>query len=149
MRPEYAYGTESGRLVNETDALGQVKQYAYTADDQIANIIYANAVNPTAAVSLVYDTYYRRPTAMTDGIGTTTFGYKPVGANGALQIASETGPLSTASISYGYDALGRPVSHTIAGSSPETYGYDALGRLGVMQMASEPSPMPIVARRRR
>lgn len=66
---------------------------------------------------------------MTDGIGTMTFSYKPVGANGALQIASEVGPLSTASISYGYDALGRPVSRTIAGSSPETYGYDALGRL--------------------
>lgn len=125
----YAYGADSGRLVSETDALGQVKQYAYTADDQIANISYANAVNPTAAMSLVYDIYYRRPTAMTDGIGTTTYSYKPVGTNGALQIASETGPLLGASISYGYDALGRPVSRTIAGATPETYGHDALGRL--------------------
>lgn len=124
----YAYGPQSGRLLSETDALGQVRQYDYTVDDFISGISYANAVNPTPGVTMTYDTYYRRPVAMMDGIGSTAFTYKPVGSVGALQLQSETGP-SSASITYGYDALGRLTSRGVTGATTETYSYDALGRM--------------------
>lgn len=106
-----------------------MKQYAYTIDDELAGLSYANAVNPTASVTLAYDTYYRRPIAMTDGTGTTTYAYKPVGSNGALQLASETSPLAFSSVTYGYDALGRISSKSVTGATSETYGYDAIGRM--------------------
>ena len=125
----YAYDPASGHLASTTDALGQVKQYAYTVDDQIASVSYANAVNPTAGVTMAYDPYYGYPTSMTDGVGTTTFAYNPVGSLGALQLSAETSPLTSAAVSYAYDALGRVVTRTAAGGTAETYGYDAIGRM--------------------
>jgi len=125
----YVYDPASGHLSNVTDALGQVKKYAYTIDDQLASVSYANAVNPTAGVTIAYDPYYGYPTSMTDGIGTTVFTYNAVGSLGALQLSSETSPLSSASVSYIYDALGRVATRTAAGGTAETYSYDTLNRL--------------------
>jgi YD repeat-containing protein len=52
---------------------------------------------------------------MSDGIGTTQYGYVPPGALGALRLQQETGPVAT--IAYGYDALGRLASRNVGGGA--------------------------------
>jgi RHS repeat-associated protein len=66
---------------------------------------------------------------MTDGIGTTSYSYLPVGSPGGLAVAAEDGPLASDTIDYGYDALGRMVSRTVQGAGPETWAFDDIGRL--------------------
>jgi YD repeat-containing protein len=66
---------------------------------------------------------------MTDGAGTTTYAYAPVGNSGALQLQQESEPLANGTIAYGYDAFGRPISRTVAGASAETFGYGTIGQL--------------------
>ena len=123
----YAYDL-TGRLRTAQDALNQVKSYTYYKDDSLKGIGYANAVNPTASVGFSYDPVYPRRAAMTDGLGTTSFNYKPVGTLGALQPYQEDGPYTHDVTAYGYDALGRVSSRSVDGST-ETWAYDALGRL--------------------
>jgi len=125
----YAYENTTSRLKSVTDALGQVKTYSYTPDNRVSAIAYTGAVNPTPNVSFAYDPYFPRATAMTDGTGTTSYAYVPVGSLGALQLQSETTPLASGAISYAYDALGRLSSRTVQGSGAETFAYDAIGRL--------------------
>jgi RHS repeat-associated protein len=125
----YTYEATTSRLKSRTDPLGQVKQYAYASDDQVRQISYVNAVNPTATAAFAYDPWFPRLVSMTDGIGTTQYAYGPVGSLGALQVVQTTGPPSGATIGYAYDALGRLISRTVAGESAETFQYDALGRL--------------------
>ncbi|MDE2515961.1 MAG: hypothetical protein KGL12_08040 [Rhodospirillales bacterium] len=90
--------------------------------------IWQNAVNATPRVGFAYDPYFPRLTAMTDGTGTTTYSYVPVGTFGALQLQQEVQG-GGASIAYAYDALGRLSSRTVSGAGAESFGYDALGRL--------------------
>jgi RHS repeat-associated protein len=116
------------RIASVTDALGQTKQYTYTADDMLAGVSYPNAVTPTPSVTYAFDPYYARATSMTDGYGTTTYAYVPPGTQGALSIAKETGPAINANASYTYDALGR-MAYRAVGGNPETFTYDALGRM--------------------
>jgi RHS repeat-associated protein len=125
----YQYESTTSRLKSVTDALGQSKDYSYTVDDRIAGIGYQNAVNPTPAVRFTYDPYFSRLAAMQDGSGTTAYSYVPIGAPGALQLDSESGPLPNGKISYAYDALGRVVGRTVGGAPPETFAYDRIGRL--------------------
>ncbi|MDA8093981.1 MAG: RHS repeat protein [Betaproteobacteria bacterium] len=122
-----AYDNAS-RLVSVTDALGQTQDYSYDRADLVTGISYANAVNPTAAVTYSYDPYYRRLTGMSDGLGTTSFGYVPAGSMGALELASVAGPFgANDTVGYAYDALGRVIQRT---TDVETgYRYDALGRV--------------------
>jgi RHS repeat-associated protein len=122
------YENTTSRLHSITDALGQVKQFGYTVDDKPASISYANAVNPTPAVSFTYDPYWPRQTSMTDGTGTTTSTYVAPGTPGALLLAQETGPFTNATVSFQYDALGRPILRRVGGN-PETMSYDPLGRM--------------------
>ncbi|MGH7025089.1 MAG: hypothetical protein ACREEB_16085, partial [Caulobacteraceae bacterium] len=123
----FIYETATSRLKSVTDALGQTKQFTYAEDDQVLDVSYLSAVNPTPNVAFAYDPYFPRRVSMTDGTGTTQYAYGPVGLPGALEVQQETAPL--ASIPYAYDALGRLSSRTVAGSGPETFGYDSLGRL--------------------
>jgi RHS repeat-associated protein len=130
----YTYETTTSRLKSVTDALGQIKQYSYKQDDQLASISYLNAVNPTPNVSFTYDPYFPRPVSMTDGNGATQYGYVPAFAFGALRRQQEcllpNGATSCAyQINYAYDALGRMAAQTVAGSGVETFQYDAIGRL--------------------
>ena len=70
---------------------------------------YANSLVPTASVAYNYDPAYARITAMTDGVGTTTFTYNPITSNpslGAGRLASFTGPLANSTVGYTYDQLG-------------------------------------------
>src|SRR5262249_51861240 len=73
----YAYETTTSRLHSVTDALGQIKQYAYAHDDKVAGVSFANAVHATPSVSFSYDPYFPRPASMTDGNGTTQYSYAP------------------------------------------------------------------------
>lgn len=122
------YEATTSRLRSIQDALGQVKHFTYAEDDTLAGITYTNAINPTANVTFAYDPYFKRITSMKDGIGTTTFSYRAVGANGALELASEVGPYTNNGITYGYDALGRVNSRQID-TAIDTFTYDAIGRV--------------------
>ena len=125
----FTYENTTSRLHSVLDALGQTKQYGYTEDNRLSGITYLNAINPTPNVAFAYDPYFPRLLSMTDGTGTTTYAYVPVGSLGALRLAQEQSPLASSAIGYGYDALGRLVSRNVAGAGPESFGYDAIGRL--------------------
>jgi hypothetical protein len=63
-------------------------------------------VIPTPDVSYTYDPSYDRLATMMDGVGTTTYGYHPIGvppALGAGQLASVDGPLTNDAVGYSYD----------------------------------------------
>jgi YD repeat-containing protein len=126
---DYTYENTTSRLHSVTDALGQTKQYSYAEDNRLTGIDYPNAVNPTPNVAFAYDPYFPRLVSMTDGTGTTTYAYVPVGMPGALRLQEEIGPLANDTISYAYDDLGRLVTRTVAGAGAETFEYDAIGRL--------------------
>ena len=66
---------------------------------------------------------------MTDGTGTTTYAYVPVGTPGALQLQQESSPLTSSAITSAYDALSRLNSRTVAGAGAETFAYDPIGRV--------------------
>ena len=122
-----AYDPVTSRVQSVTDALNQVKTFAYGEDDRVTGVAYTGAVNPTPNVSFAYDTNFPRLTSMTDGTGTTTYGYYPVGVVGGLRLQTETQPL--AAIGYAYDKLGRVKSRSVTGAGTEAFGYDALDRL--------------------
>jgi RHS repeat-associated protein len=123
------YETTTSRVRSITDALDQIKRYTYAADDLPTAVTYLNAVNPTPNVSLTYDLYFPRVVSMTDGTGTTSYSYVPVGSFGALQQQQENTPISGASIAYTYDAIGRLSSRTVSGMTAESFSYDAIGRV--------------------
>ncbi len=127
---DFAYeGT--GRLSQRTDAKGQITSYAYTVDGNLGQVSYAHAERPTPTVSYAYDEAYNQLKAATDGTGTTTFAYNPIGASptlGAGRLASVTSPLPGSTLAYTYDELGRVTARSVNGVS-ETRSFDALGRL--------------------
>jgi len=63
----------------------------------------------TPTVSVTYDAAYPRLATMTDGTGTTNYGYYPVtsGQLGAGELSTVDGPLANDTITYTYDQLGR------------------------------------------
>lgn len=125
----YSYDL-SGRLSTVTDALNQVKTYSYNADDTLAQTTYAGAKNTTPSVSMTWDSNYCRPTAVTDGTGTTTIAYYPYGSLGGGEISTISAPLTNSAISFTYDQLGRVVQRQINGSAnSQTVSYDPLGRI--------------------
>lgn len=136
----YAFGTANaktenysydvtGRLKTRTDSRGQTLTLTLNKDDSIASYAYTNAVVATPGASFAYDPWYPRRTSMTDQFGTTTWTYKALGTNGALQPDVEDGPFANDSITLAYDAVGRPNSRTISGTAAETFGFDTLGRM--------------------
>lgn len=122
------YEPSTSRVASVTDALGQVKQFSYTLDNQIAGLSYLNSVNPTPNITFAYDPFFPRLISMTDGSGTTQYQYEPVGSLGGLKLLKEIGPDQNATISYHYDALGRVASRSVD-TSNEAFTYDILGRL--------------------
>jgi hypothetical protein len=63
--------------------------------------------------------------SMTDGNGTTTYAYVPVGSFDPCNCR----PLANSAIAYTYDELGRLAPRTVAGVETESFGFDAIGRL--------------------
>ncbi len=144
-----SYGYDSaGRLTSRIDAKGQLTQYNYFLDNNLAKVSYPNPQTPTPAVNYTYDGQYNRLASMVDQFGTTTYAYNPVTdspALGAGRLASVAGPFPNSTITYGYDELGRVTSRRINGTA-ETRGFDSLGRvsavtnpLGVFQYAYQGS----------
>jgi YD repeat-containing protein len=130
---EYSYEATSSRLKKIKDAKGQETQYAYFRDDKLQQMSYPTAQIATPNVSFTYDAAYARIATMTDGTGTTTYGYFPVSGAplGAGQLASIDGPFSNDTVGYTYDELGRVATRTLNGVGT-TYAYDALGRLTIL-----------------
>jgi RHS repeat-associated protein len=131
----YAYENTTSRLKSGTDALGQVKRYAYTQDDQLAAISYSNTVHPTPNVTFAYDPAYPRRVSMSDGNGLTQFQYYPAGVLGGTKLKLEDGPYQNDAVQSSYDALGRIVTRTVD-TTTETFGFDAIGR-----MVSDQNPL--------
>jgi RHS repeat-associated protein len=139
----YAYESTTSRLHTETDALSQVKTYAYAVDNDLTGITYSSAIHTTPNVTFTYDTNYNRLLTMADGTGTTTYAYNPYTAysswplgtptTGAGRLASITGPLSSSAITSTYDELGRELSRSINGSAnPSSVTYDSLSRISTV-----------------
>jgi RHS repeat-associated protein len=127
----YGYEDTSSRLKTVTDPKDQVQTYSYFLDDNLQEVTYTNEEHDTPNLSFTYDLVYNRSATMTDGTGTTTYEYHPVGTSpplGAGMLATVNGPLTNDTISYAYDELGRIVSRAINGVAL-TYEYDALGRI--------------------
>ncbi|MFN5869359.1 MAG: RHS repeat-associated core domain-containing protein, partial [Akkermansiaceae bacterium] len=82
-------------------------------------------------VSFTYDTIYGRLATMSDGTGSTSYTYHPVGQPGALMPATVDGPLANDIIAFSYDAQSRLKTHSIHGSANTTSidAYDNLGRI--------------------
>ncbi|OAF19868.1 RHS repeat-associated core domain-containing protein [Bradyrhizobium neotropicale] len=125
----YTYESTTSRLRSVLDALGQTKQYGYAQDNLLTSITYLNTVNATPSLTFAYDPYLRRRTSMTDGTGSTSYTYVPIGSLGALQLQQESGPVPNSTIVYAYDAMQRLASRTVAGAGAETFGYDPIDRL--------------------
>jgi len=135
----YAYDS-IGRLHTATDALDQVKTLNYFADNRLKEVLYTASVNATPNLSFTYDPDYGRLATVTDGTGTATYSYHPVGTQGALKLAGidhvATTGFSSYSISRTYDQLGRLLNQTTGGeantsltANSTTYAYDELGRV--------------------
>jgi RHS repeat-associated protein len=127
----YLYEATTSRVRQVIDEKGQVAQYAYTADDRLSSINFANTEVPTAPVFFTYDPSYNRETSMTDGTGTTFYTYVPVTTSpslGAAQTESIDGPLPNERILFGYDQLGRRVSASVNGVA-WSKTFDAAGRM--------------------
>jgi RHS repeat-associated protein len=122
------YESTTSRIKSVIDAAAQVKSSAYAPDDRVTGINYENAINPTPNVTFAYDPYFPRLLSMTDGTGTTNYGYTAIGTNGALQVASVAGPYQNDTSSFTYDPLARLATRSIPGGN-ESFGYDAISRL--------------------
>lgn len=130
----YGYENTTSRLKSVTDALGQVKTYAYDEANELTGIKYTGAVNPTPNVSFSWDPYFPRRTGMTDGNGATSWTYVPPGtlsspSNGALSVLAEDGSFANDQMTYGYDTDGRINSLTVGGGPVETWARDPLARV--------------------
>jgi RHS repeat-associated protein len=144
----YAYETRTSRLKEthqpRTETLTAVCNYEYYPDDTLKRLRYTDAVGTPleqtradgtkidASVEWTYDPIYRRVKTMTDGTGTTTYHYVPVGPGnlGAGNIEFVDGPLANDGIGYGHDAYGRINQKTLdAASTSEIRQFDGLGRV--------------------
>jgi RHS repeat-associated protein len=128
----------TSRLQSSTDAKNQRTNYLYFADDNVQQISYTDTAGqplnpPTPTVSYTYSAKFNRVKTMTDGIGTTTYGYNPIASPptlGAGQLASIKGPLGHDTITFSYDELGRGTNRSIDGAAnSDTWTFDSLGRV--------------------
>lgn len=108
----------AGNLLHQTDAKGVVTTYAY---DVVNNLTQISAPG-LATIAFAYDSLNRR-IQMTDGVGTTTFGYDL--ANGLTTI---DGPWANDTITLSYDALGRATGRSTNSTGNATLVYDDYGR---------------------
>lgn len=107
-----------GNLWHQTDA--KQVQTTYTYD--VVNNLTGISAPGLATVGFTYDSLNRR-TQMTDGVGTTTFGYDL-----ASQLTTIDGPWANDAITLSYDALGRMTGRSINNTGSATLLYDSYGR---------------------
>jgi len=137
----YTYEQSTSRLKRVTDARNQAVNYTYYSDNNIAAVTYTDGAGQpltpaTPGVTYNYDTIYDRITAMTDGIGTTTYTYNPITSTptlGAGKLYTVSGPLANSTISYVYDELGRVTTQSINGTANQNVAtYDGMDRIGTV-----------------
>jgi RHS repeat-associated protein len=107
-----------GNLWHQTDA--KQVQTTYTYD--VVNNLTGITAPGLATIGFTYDSLNRR-TQMTDGVGTTTFGYDL-----ASQRITIDGPWASDTITLSYDALGRATGRSINNSGSAILVYDDYGR---------------------
>jgi RHS repeat-associated protein len=107
-----------GNLWHQTDAKGVMTTYGY---DVVNNLTQISAAG-LATIGFAYDSLNRR-TQMTDGVGTTAFGYDL-----ASQLTTIDGPWANDTVTLSYDALGRTTGRSINNAGSATLLYDAYGR---------------------
>lgn len=107
-----------GNLLHQTDAKGVVTTYGYDVVNNLTSI----AATGLTTINFSYDSLNRR-TQMTDGVGTTTFGYDL-----ASQLATLDGPLANDTTTLSYDALGRRTGRSINNTGSATLLYDSYER---------------------
>jgi RHS repeat-associated protein len=133
---QYQYDGYRGLLTKRIGGRNQAANYSYNLDNSLAQVTYTDATTmqplnpPTPTVSYAYDATHSRLTSMTDGTGTTQYGYYPiaVGTLGAGMLATVDGPLANDTLSYTYDELGRRTGSAINGVN-DGVTFDALGRV--------------------
>lgn len=131
----YEYAANTGRLIAETDAKGNRKEYSYTPDGEMAQVSYLVAAGtaPTGSVTFGYDALGRLET-MSDPTGLTTWSYHASGSEvGQLKEVNKRtmagGPLFER-LQYNYDTNGRLATRKVGvDQASETYDYDGFGRL--------------------
>lgn len=133
----YVYENTSSRLRQVIDEKQQSTLYSYNLDNSIQSVAFGNTANAaifgntaitTPNVSYTYDPNYKRVTSMTDGLGTTTYGYYQAGSLGGLHPAAMNGPWANEIVTYAYDELGRMTNRSIDGIA-ESWSRDILGRV--------------------
>jgi RHS repeat-associated protein len=107
-----------GNLWHQTDAKGVVTTYGY----DVVNNLTSVAAPGLATISFTYDSLNRR-TQMTDGVGTTTFGYDL-----ASQLRTIDGPFANDTITLSYDALARLTGRSVNNAGAVALVYDDYGR---------------------
>ena len=87
---QYNYGARTGRLLWTQDARGQRTNFAYQADNNLAQVSYTNAAGISllqtrgdgtkinATVDYGYEGAYNRLSTMSAGTGTTSYSYHPI-----------------------------------------------------------------------
>ena len=130
----YSYESSTSRLKTMEDAKGQKTNYQYNLDDTLAGVNYSNAQVATPGVAFTYDPLRGWLESMSDGTGTTAYGYYGLGVLGADQLHTIVGPLANSTITFGYDQLGRVTSRDINGAA-QLLDRDPLGRVQWMSNA--------------
>ena len=108
----------AGNLWHQTDAKGVQTTFGY---DQVNNLTTISAPGLTT-ISYLYDSLNRRY-QMTDGTGTTLFGYDL-----ASQLKTIDGPSANDTFNLSYDALGRFTGRDVNGAGASALVYDNYGR---------------------
>ncbi len=134
----YVYESWSSRLLSMTDALGQTKNYFYNPDDTLYQTNWTGAVNPTAAVTFLWDANFKRLTsAQKNDWGTISYTYNdyivPLATpttGGGMLASVDNNVISNSDTSFTYDVLGRVTNRSInGGSNSDSWTFDAMSRV--------------------
>ena len=115
---EYSY-SPTGKVSARRNGKNEDTIYSYDDNDNLIGIDYPNMTDVTFSYNAL-----DRPVTMTDGLGTSTFGYDVIG-----RLTSANGPWADDTVTYDYTAAGQREWMKINGTSTTSYAYDALERL--------------------
>jgi RHS repeat-associated protein len=136
-KTQYDYEIGTNRPIRRIGGHSPMQEVLYNKDDTVKEVKYYNpSLSSSSGFSFTYDPYFPRLTS-TSTIGTNgavsdfrTFAYKPLGADGAMRIASEVGIFvgTGDDVTYGYDSYGR-LSNRSLGTLNEQWTFDILSRV--------------------
>lgn len=109
-----------GLLLSSTDANSVTTSYAHNADGQTTGVSYSDGITHPVVVDFDAD---GRLHSMTDGTGSSSFTYDPLG-----RLTHESNG-SSATVDYGYDKLDHVTLMKLNSTPTASYTYDAAGRM--------------------